>query len=188
MIFKLYPWEYIVNEEFGQAVFKDMEHIGEHDEDGNYIGGTIWIEAPYKMLWSNKGILAVLWQLFGNDPEKSQYLIPSWFEGEQPVGLTDYVRKPLLSREGANVTIFEDGQPLEEHGGIYGDEGYIVQELASPPAFSDESGQAFYPVLGVWMIDGEPSGMGVRESTTLVTDNRSFFACHYIQPTTESEK
>ena len=30
------------------------------------------------------------------------------------------------------------------------------------------------------MIDGEPAGMGIRESAGLVTDNLSFFACHSI--------
>src|SRR5690242_16101813 len=47
-VFKLYPWEWMVREEFGQ-------HIGRTD--------TLWIEPPWKMLLSNKGILPILWKL-----------------------------------------------------------------------------------------------------------------------------
>ena len=48
-VFKLYPWEWMVREEFGQ-------HIAEAD--------TLWIEPPWKMLLSNKGMLPILWQLY----------------------------------------------------------------------------------------------------------------------------
>lgn len=181
VVFKLHPWEFIVKEEFGRACFADMKNVGKHDADGNYIGGTIWIEPPYKMLWSNKGILAVLWMLFGNDPEKSLCLIPAWFDGEQPKDLKDYVKKPLLSREGANIITVRNGHVFDEVPGDYGDEGYIVQAYAPPARFPTAEGDAF-PVLGVWMIDGEPAGLGIRESVnTHVTDNLSFFVPHSIE-------
>lgn len=180
VIFKLYPWEFMVTEEFGRACFKDMENIGKRNHQGDYVGGTIWIEPPYKMLWSNKGILAVLWKLFSNDPEKSCYLIPTWFDGEQPKSLKDYVKKPLLSREGANIVTVRNGKVTNEVPGDYGREGYIVQAYAPPPEFEAEDGTA-YPVLGVWMVDGESAGMGVRESVNNpITDNISYFVPHSI--------
>ncbi|KAJ0385592.1 hypothetical protein COL922a_006091 [Colletotrichum nupharicola] len=40
VIFKLYPWEFMVQEEFAQSCFQDMGKIGLHDEAGNYGGGT----------------------------------------------------------------------------------------------------------------------------------------------------
>jgi glutathionylspermidine synthase len=179
VIFKLYPWEFMVEQEFGRACFADMENIGRRDSAGKYIGGTIWIEPPYKMLWSNKGILAVLWQLFGND-DRSVFLIPTWFEGEQPKELRDYVKKPLLSREGANIITVRDWKVVGEEPGEYGAEGYIVQEFAPPPAFHTTEGIE-YPVAGVWMIDGEPAGLGVRVSVnTHITDNLSHFFPHSI--------
>lgn len=180
VIFKLYPWEFMTEQEFGPACFADMEHIGQRSSAGQYSGGTIWIEPPYKMLWSNKGILAVLWKLFGNDTYKSSFLIPSWFEGEQPADLRDYVKKPLLSREGANIITVLNREVIDEVPGEYGAEGYIVQAYAPPPTFEAEDGTA-YPVLGVWMIDGESAGLGVRESVNNhVTDNVSFFTPHSI--------
>ncbi len=180
VIFKLYPWEYMVNEPYGEACFRDMDNIGLRDESGAYSGGTVWIEPPYKMLWSNKGVLAVLWELYG-DTELAKYLIPTWFEGEQPAELTDYVRKPLLGREGANVVIYRGGEATLEVPGDYGEEGFVVQEFAPLPEFPDPAGDTtVHPVLGIWMIDGDPAGLAIRESEGFVTDNLSFFVPHSI--------
>lgn len=112
---------------------------GVHNDgkDDSYTGGTVWIEAPYKMLWSNKGLFAVLWQLFQDDP-RSKWLLPTYFEKEAPASLTRYARKPLLAREGADVTLHLDGKVLDATPrGQYGKEGYVVQELAVLPAFRD---------------------------------------------------
>ncbi len=185
VIFKLYPWEFIVYEDFGKAIFADMERIGKRNAIGEYAGGTIWIEAPYKMLWSNKGLMAVLWKLFGDsaspsyDPEKARFLIPTWFEGEQPPDLKTYVRKPLLGREGANVEIVIDGVKSVEIPGDYGD-SWVIQEFTPLPTFNDESGTPWHPVIGAWVIDGDPAGMALRESHGYVTDNLSYFAPHTI--------
>ncbi len=37
-----------------------------------------------------------------------------------------------------------------------------------------------YPVIGSWIIDGEPAGMCVRESDTMITNNLSRFIPHII--------
>lgn len=175
VIFKLYPWEFMVHEKWGREIFRDMERRD----------GTIWIEAPYKMLWSNKGLMAVLWKLFGDpkspsyDPEKAAYLIPTWFEGEQPKNLKTYVRKPLLGREGANVEIVINGVKTVEVPGDYGD-AWIIQEFTPLPEFEDEEGKAWHPVIGAWVIDGDPAGMAIRESEGYVTDNLSYFSPHSI--------
>lgn len=66
-----------MTEKFGQACFADMENVGKGDEEtGEYVGGTIWFEAPYKLLWSNKAIFAILWDLFRDDP-RSPWLLPT---------------------------------------------------------------------------------------------------------------
>ena len=38
----------------------------------------------------------------------------------------------------------------------------------------------FHPVLGAWVVDGEPAGMGIRESNGPITDNASCFVPHVI--------
>ena len=70
-VFKLYPWEWMVHEQFADAA---LERMG----DGH--GQTTWIEPIWKMLWSNKGLLPVLWRLYPDHPN----LLPAFFEGEEP--------------------------------------------------------------------------------------------------------
>jgi glutathionylspermidine synthase len=193
VVFKLYPWEHMVHAKTAPDLFADMANAGYGF--GDYRDGTIWIEAPYKMLWSTKALLPVLWKLFRDDPERSKYLIPSWFEDEAPV--TDpafraqgFARKPLLSREGADITLVLPGNEVvsgEVQG--YGEEGYVIQALALPPTFRRFGDYDIVPdgeyrevstVLGLWMIDGEPGGMGIRESSGPITDNFSNFLPHVI--------
>ena len=69
-IFKLYPWEWMVHEEFADEALRRM---------GDEQGQTLWIEPIWKMMWSNKGILPVLWRLFPDHPN----LLPAYFEGEE---------------------------------------------------------------------------------------------------------
>jgi glutathionylspermidine synthase len=180
VVFKLYPWEYMVEQKFGEACFKDMERIGECNAAGEYIGGTVWIEPPYKMLWSNKALFALLWQLFQDDP-RSQWLLPTYFEGEAPASLTKFARKPIFAREGADVVLQADGKVIQDATtGDYGKEGYVVQELALLPEFKDERDVSHYPVLGLWFVDGEVAGMGIREDKTPITTNGSMFIPHSI--------
>ena len=57
----------------------------------------------------------------------------------------------------------------------YGEEGYVVQQYTD---LGDYDGN--HPVLGVWTVDMEPAGLGIRESTGLVTNNLSRFVPHVI--------
>ncbi len=181
--FMLYPWEWVWNEPWGQAIFADMNNVGKFDKDDVYVGGTVWFEAPYKMLWSNKAILPLLWQLFGNDPVRSQYLIPAWFKGEEPADLTDRVEKPIFAREGASIKVYRNGTLQTITAGDYNSDDphdYIVQAYVPPPTFVDDHGQTVYTIVGSWVIDGEPAGMGVREDVGVVTTTNGFFAPHAI--------
>ena len=154
-IFKLYPWEWMIKEEFGMNILKDRNR-------------AYWIEPAWKMILSNKAILPVLWELYPDCP----YLLPAYFDSGR---LTNYVKKPILSREGANIELVQGNTLLQQTGGDYGREGYIYQELFALPSFGDN-----YPVLGSWIIGQEPAGMGIREAGNLVTDNFSRFIPHLI--------
>ncbi len=154
-IFKLYPYEWMIDEEFGQNLVNDQLK-------------AIWIEPSWKMILSNKAILPVLWQLF----PYHKNLLPAYFTRGN---LKDYVKKPLLSREGANITIVENEKLVAESDGAYGAEGYIFQELCKLPDFDGN-----FPVIGSWIIGQQPAGIGIRESGTLITDNLSRFIPHLI--------
>ena len=57
----------------------------------------------------------------------------------------------------------------------------LLQTLGPEAVFHDAEGQPRYPVLGLWMIDRECGGMGIRESTVPITDNLSSFVPHYFR-------
>ena len=105
-IFKLYPYEWLVHEEFGQNILKDRSK-------------TFWIEPSWKMILSSKAILPILWKLnYGHDN-----LLESYFEADKELAGTSFARKPILSREGANIQLLHNGKPLAATAGEYGDEG-----------------------------------------------------------------
>ena len=156
-LFKLYPWEMLVREEFGQHLPRS--------------GVQFW-EPPWKMILSNKGILPLLWEMYPEHPN----LLPSYFDQDPrcaSLGLR-YVRKPIFSREGANITLV-DGEHTVTLEGDYGAEGHILQALAPLPEF-----QGYSAVIGSWVIRGEAAGIGIREDQGPITTNRSRFVPHYI--------
>ena len=87
----------------------------------------------------------------------------------------NYVKKPKLSREGQNIEVVRNGLVVAAEQGDYGEEGFIYQALHETTAF-----QPFHPVLGSWIIDHEPAGLGIREDVGLITTNRSRFIPHLI--------
>ncbi len=155
--FKLYPWEWMWHETFGAQL------TGEPVQ---------FIEPTWKMLLSNKGLLPVLWELFPGHPN----LLPA-YETAAPLG-DSFIRKPKLSREGANVTWVERGVVLEENVGDYGEEGHVYQAVATLPEFAGN-----HPIFGVWMVDHEAAGLGIREDTRRITGNLSRFVPHYFPAT-----
>jgi glutathionylspermidine synthase len=158
LMFKLYPWEWMFRENFGA-------HLNS--------AATRWIEPPWKAILSNKGILPLLWAMFPGHPN----LLPAYFDGDdEAISLgTSYVRKPLYSREGANVTLVGAGGAIDEQPGPYGAEGFVRQALAPLPEFSGQ-----YPVLGSWIVDGTSCGLSIREDDTPITGNMSRFVPHAI--------
>lgn len=85
-------------------------------------------------------------------------------------------KKPIFSREGANIELIKYGMVLEKSEGEYGKEGYIYQKLVDIPQFGGN-----YPVLGSWIIGGEACGMGIRENSSRITDNVSHLVPHIIK-------
>lgn len=149
-IFKLYPWEWLLREEFGQ-----------HLRSSN----TSWLEPPWKMILSNKAILPILYEMYPDCP----YLLRA---AREPWGDT-HVRKPIYGREGANVAIISGGKTLVQRSGEYGNEPVVYQELRPLPQF-----QGNYPVIGSWVVGGTTCGMGIREESSLITSNASRFVPH----------
>ncbi len=156
-VMKLYPWEALLSDSFGPHALETM--------------GTVqWIEPIWKMLWSNKGLLAVLWEMYPGH----ELLLPAYLDG--PCHMAAWVRKPLLGREGANVIVNLNGITVENTGGRYADGGFVYQQYID--LASDGSSRI---VLGSWLVDGEPCGMGIREPDSYVTNNASRFVPHLFR-------
>ncbi len=158
LAFKLYPWEWMFREAFGARLAEAQ---------------TRWVEPPWKALLSNKAMLPLLWEMFPGHPN----LLPAYFEDDpQSAALgSSFVRKPIYSREGANITLIADGVALAEETGPYGAEGFIRQALAPLPRFSGS-----YPVLGSWLVNHVPCGLSIREDENPITGNTSRFLPHAI--------
>ena len=152
-LFKLYPWEWMAAEEFGAHVPSS---------------GTRFVEPAWKMLLSNKALLVVLWEMNYGHPN----LLPAYFSAQR-FG-AEYVKKPLLSREGSNVTLVRRKGVLREAGG-YGTEGFVYQGLANVPDFDGR-----YAVIGSWIVGDAPAGIGIREDDSPITRNSSHFVPHYF--------
>ena len=150
VLFKLYPWEWMMKDQFGPHLLACR---------------TCWLEPPWKMILSSKAILVVLWDLFPESP----YLLRSSFE---PFGNT-YIKKPMQGREGSNVTLVFDGKPVVETEGTYGEGPWIYQDVRPLPKFDGN-----YPVIGSWLVNGYACGLGIREDRQPITQNTSRFVPH----------
>lgn len=160
-IFKLYPWESMMEEEFAQQCLRTYKEMR-------------WMEPIWKMLLSNKGILPVLWELYPNHELLLEARFVDGSSGWEPQA--GWVRKPMHSREGANIVMkLEDGRKIETPG-EYTNRKLIDQRLGPEVSFDGR-----YPVLGLWMIDQECGGMGIREDAGRVTGNFSSFVPHYFK-------
>lgn len=157
-LIKLYPWEWIMAETFGRHV---------------PASGVRFIEPPWKAIVSNKGLLPLLWEMFEGHPN----LLPAFFEcdsGAAALGGT-YVRKPLWSRQGANIEIIQDGKTQTSSDGPYGGDDHIVQAFHPLPEFGGN-----YPLVGCWLVASKAAGLCIREDRTLVTGKDACFVPHVI--------
>ncbi|WP_125773796.1 glutathionylspermidine synthase family protein [Antribacter gilvus] len=185
LCFKLYPWEWMLEEPYGRLALDPATP-------------TRWVEPLWKVVLSNKALLAVLWELHPGHPN----LLPAYLDG--PRDLDRWVTKPLMGREGAGVT-FSDrrtvpptpawgpppGQHLPRPADLPGPqapytpptlEGLVVyQEADELPRFGGR-----HVVLGSWVVAdaggvGRAAGCGFRESDGPVTDAGARFVPHVIQ-------
>ncbi len=165
-LFKLYPWETMLEEEFSSQALRTYREMR-------------WIEPIWKMLLSNKGILAILWELYPGHELLLETRIARSSSGDRPA--PGWVRKPMHSREGANVSIANADGSLITTSGPYTNRMCVDQRLGSAVNFPDVAGSVRWPVLGLWVIDQECCGMGVREDAGPITGNLSSFVPHYFR-------
>ena len=164
-LFKLYPWEDLLRDPFADAIATAQ---------------CRFIEPPWKALVSNKAILPVLWQMFEGHPN----LLPSFFADDiatnpkaAALASASHVIKPIFSREGASVSILENGVVTEAAANkTYADHPKIIQAYHPLPVMG-----GMRPVIGAWMVGQVCVGMGLREDASRITQDLSRFKPHFIE-------
>jgi glutathionylspermidine synthase len=151
-MFKLYPWEGLLLDELAPVLPRAR---------------VTWVEPAWKMLLSNKAILPILWELFPGHPN----LLPA---SRDPLP-APWVRKPLLGREGNNVTVSAPGAELTTPG-PYGDRGFVYQAYADLGCHDGHR-----PVIGAWIVGDDYAGIGIRESESFVTNDEARFVPHVVR-------
>lgn len=157
-MFKLYPWEQMLRDDYAEPLPTAEVTV---------------LEPAWKSILSNKGILPLLWERHAGHPN----LLESYFEDDAKASALSaaHVRKPLFSREGANIEIV-DAAGTER--GL--DQGYdgraVVQAVHAPPVFDGH-----HAIIGSWVVGEEPAGMSVREDQGRITRNTSRFVPHFIR-------
>lgn len=156
-LFKLYPWEEMADDDFGEQIPQLNTH---------------WFEPPWKAILSNKGILPLLWEHFEGHPN----LLPAFFENASSPPLpAGWVRKPFFSREGSNIELITPSGQREAVDGPYTDSPWIRQAYHPMPRFGNN-----HALIGSWVVGDRACGMGIREDVGRITKDSSCFVPHAI--------
>jgi len=154
-IFKMYPWEWMLAEDFGPYAARPG-------------APTRWVEPLYKVLTGSKALLPVLWELYPEHPN----LLPAYWD---PHGMRDHVAKPVYGWEGAGVRVQRGGEVTAADPRHTRGQAEVFQQYVELP---DLDGNR--PVLGTWVVNGHPAGLGIRESSGLITDTHARFLPHSL--------
>lgn len=153
--FKLYPWEWMMREEFSDTLLKSNNGI---------------LEPIWKSILSNKGFLPIMYELFPDSP----YILPAFFDENKISG--DYVVKPILSREGANINMISGGKSICQTDGDYGNGRNVYQKTAN--LFCQDGN---YAVIGSWIIGNKSAGIVMRDSRSPIIRSNSSVVPHYFK-------
>ncbi|MCK0128852.1 glutathionylspermidine synthase family protein [Erythrobacter sp. F6033] len=158
-IFKLYPWEDMMREEFAQQVA---------------MSNTSFVEPAWKAILSNKAMLPLLWERHTGH----RNLLPAAVAGSdaaKELAAQPHVTKPFFSREGADIELFDGAQHHKGPEQGYGEEGAIIQAYAPIARHSDN-----HAVIGSWVVGDDPAGMSIREDASPITRDLARFLPHII--------
>ena len=158
--FKLIPWEDIALEESDLAML--LTNIIKNQK-------AIIFNPAYTLLFQNKGLLKILWDLYPNHP----LLLQSSFE---PLQGKKQVKKPVFGREGGSVSILdENANDIESVTGSYDNHKMVYQAYTELP--TDTQGLSYQ--AGVFYAY-EACGLGFRKGGKIL-DNMSKFVGHIVQ-------
>ena len=194
VLWKLYPYEWLTEELFGEYFEKANQHLIE--DKNNYSKLKVKIIEPYwKLILSSKALIPFLWEMFPNHPN----LLPAYFENPQnlnnPQVIKDrkeynkWVIKHKFGREGHNIDIIDfdndissENSSLVRHNKIESDVISIKLGGSIYQAFHESIRiQRMYPTFGVWIINGLPSGIGIRLCSNEIANSYVCFFSHFFE-------
>lgn len=157
-LFKLYPWEWLVNEPFFAEIGMERSRFME----------PIW-----KMMLSNKALLAVLWELHPGHP----LLLPAEWNREKLLahGVKEWAEKPIYGREGGGISLHKQSGLIAQGKGEGESSTMIYQERAKMFQARDQ-----HFVWGAWMVGDQCCGLSARGDASPITGNMSRFFPHRI--------
>lgn len=203
-LFKIYPWEDIMFDPFetneeGEVTYTMAEIL---TVDGGYDAMDNWFEPAWKMLFSNKILLAVLWDYFAGstdeeDKEIIKLLVPAFISDDFNLGdIRNFVKKPMFGREGDGIEIEAPDYSISESrtdGYMTAntpEEEYIYQEFIKPMDFIDPSSDGtriVHPMIGAWVgADNKLKGISIREHANYITDTDCNFIPNFVDKNTGS--
>ena len=152
-LFLHYPWEWILNEPFGQALLA---------------GGLRLFEPVWKILMSSKAILPALYEMFPDNP----HILPAAHKAPG-AWASGFVEKPVFGFLGSGVSIntpgFQEGEKPDPPVPT------IFQAYEAP---ADCDG--YHPVFSVWIAGNEPAAICIREDTRGIITGDSRFVPYYM--------
>lgn len=122
-------------------------------------------EPMWSLIPSNKAILPVLWALFPNHP----LLLNSSFEFIEDLSHTGYVKKPIVGRCGANISLYDNlDRTLEGTEGNFDNQPTIYQQLFPLPNVNN-----LYTQICTFTAAGLFAGANVRVDKNMIIKNES---------------
>jgi glutathionylspermidine synthase len=159
-LFKLYPWAWLVEDDFGP-----------HIESS----GLVAIEPAWKMLLADKRMLPLLHEMFPGHPN----LLPASLDADAIAGPA--VAKPALGRDGAGVKLFANGLGAASTGGDSQEpdprDGPLVYQTM---AELEKSGTASV-LASTWMVASQPAGLALREADGDFVGSTARFVPHFVR-------
>ena len=164
LAFKLYPWEWMFHDAFGAQLAGSADALDRAAVEGH----------PVQQGHSCR----CCGRCFPDHPN----LLPAFFEDDPNAAQlgTSFVRKPLYSREGANVALISDGVAVRRAGGAV-----RRRRFHSPGARA--AAEFFRPISGARKLAGRPHAVRAVDPRGRESDHRQYVAVFAARDPVEPE-
>ena len=162
--FKMVPWDFIAFEE--PELMGLLTKIVKREL-------AVVLNPAWSMLLQSKALLPIMQELAPTHPA---LLRASLNREDMPYG-SNYVAKPIFGRTGDNVSVIQNGRPVQANDGDYGEFPMVYQESAR--SAQDEDGDRYQP--SIFCAGSEPCALCLRRQDGWIVDDDAEFVGHVIR-------